>query len=93
MRPAVSAIQIPIDVGLGGILLANMLTAWLEGDPKVLSTEEVVDESQDCRTSPEQTSLHLFTPVDAEPSPPPSGEHRVCDIFVNAQATFERDAQ
>src|SRR5712691_8687236 len=75
MRPAVSALHAPIDVGLGGILLANMLVAWLDGDPKVLPTEEAVDESQDRRTSPEQTSLHLLTPVDAEPSSPPSGEH------------------
>src|SRR5216683_1906743 len=75
MRQAVSAIQMPIDVGLGGILLANMLVAWLDGDAKVLPTGEAVDESQDRRTSPEQTSLHLFTAVDAEPSPSPSGEH------------------
>src|SRR5919109_1341590 len=75
MRQAVSAIQMPIDVALGGILLANMLAAWLDGDPKVLSTEEAVDESQDRRTSPEPTSVHLLTPVDAEPSPPPPGEH------------------
>src|SRR2546426_884207 len=52
-----------------------MLVAWLDGDPKVLSTEEAVDESQDHRASPEQTSLHLFTPVDTGPSSPPSGEH------------------
>ena len=51
MRQAVSAIQMPIDVGLGGILLANMLVAWLDGDPKVLPTGEAVDESQDRRTS------------------------------------------
>src|ERR1700757_4063733 len=75
MRQAVSAIQMPIDVGLGGVLLANMLVAWLDSDSNVLPTGEAVDESQDRRTSPEPTSVHLFTPVDAEPSPPPSGEH------------------
>src|SRR5437016_4095913 len=75
MRPAVSAIQIPIDVGSGGILLANMLVAWLDSDPKVLPTGEAVDESQDRRTSPKQTSVHLLTPVDTEPSSLPSGEH------------------
>src|SRR5579859_90275 len=74
MRPAVSTIP-PIDVGLGGILLANMLVAWLDGDTKVLPTGEAADESQDRRTSPQQTSLHLSTAVDAEPSPSPSGEH------------------
>src|SRR5258708_18650167 len=75
MRKAVSALHTPIDVGLGGVLLANMLVAWLDGHPEVLPIEEATDESQDPATSPEQTSLHLFTPVDAEPSPPPSGEH------------------
>src|SRR6516165_3827366 len=76
MRSAVSAIQMPFDVGLGGVLLANMLVAWLDSDSEVSPTEEAVDESQDHRTSPEATSLHLPTPVDTEPSPPPSGEHR-----------------
>src|SRR3984957_8349494 len=75
MSQALSARQLSIDVGLGGILLANMLAAWLDGDPKVLPAEEAVDESQDHRASPDETSLHLSTPVDAGPSAPPSGEH------------------
>src|SRR5258708_8268746 len=75
MRKAVSALHTPIDVGLGGVLLANMLAAWLDGHPEVLPIEEATDESQDPGTSPEQAGLHLFTPVDAEPSAPPSGEH------------------
>jgi hypothetical protein len=37
MRPAVSALPTPIDVRVGGLLLANMLVAWLDDDPKVLS--------------------------------------------------------
>src|SRR5258708_34519387 len=75
MRKAVSALHTPIDVGLGGVLLANMLVAWLDGHPEVLPIEEATDESQDPGTSPEQAGLHLFTPVDAQPSAPPSGEH------------------
>src|SRR5215813_11015413 len=75
MRKAVSALHTPIDVGLGSVLLANMLAAWLDGHPEVLPIEEATDESQDPGTSPEQAGLHLFTPVDAEPSTPPSGEH------------------
>src|SRR5215472_1522561 len=92
MRPAVSAIPISIDVGLGGILLANMLAAWLDGDPKVLPSGEAVDESQDRGTSPEQTSVHLFAPVDAEPSSPPSGEHGtpVCAAREGAGTGLER---
>jgi hypothetical protein len=38
MRQTVSAIQMPIDVGLGGMLLANMLVAWLDSDSNVLPT-------------------------------------------------------
>src|SRR5260370_26459276 len=75
MPQALSALHTPIDVGLGGVLLANMLVAWLDGDPRILPTGEATDESQDPGTSPEQTGLHLLTPVDTEPSPPPSGEH------------------
>src|SRR6266496_3044869 len=76
MRPALSALHTPIDVGLGGVLLANMLVAWLDGNPTILPTGEATDESQDPGTSPEQTGVHLLTPVDTEPSPPPSGKHR-----------------
>src|SRR5271169_6751538 len=92
MRQAVSTIPISIDVGLGGILLANMLAAWLDGDPEVLSTGEAVDESQDHGTSPEPTSVHLLTPVDTEPSSPPSGEHGtpVCATREGAGPGLER---
>src|SRR6516162_4064052 len=75
MRPAVSALPIPIDVRVGGLLLANMLVAWLDDDPKVSSAGEASHEFQDHRTPPEPTSLRVFTPVDPQPSPPPSGEH------------------
>src|SRR5258708_13701375 len=75
MRKAVSALHTPIDVGLGGVLRAKMVAAWLDGHAEVLPIEEATDESQDPGTSPEQAGLHLFTPVDAEPSAPPSGEH------------------
>src|SRR5512132_406201 len=92
MSQAISALQMPIDVGLGGILLANMLVAWLDSDSQVLPTEEAVDESQNRRTSPEQTSLHLFTPVDAKPSSPPSGEHgtTICTAREGAGTGLER---
>src|ERR671912_2995580 len=76
MHLALSALHTPIDVGLGGVLLANMLAAWLDGNPRILPTGEATDESQDPGTSPEQTGVHLLTPVDTEPSPSPSGEHR-----------------
>src|SRR5215469_9514659 len=92
MRPAVCAIQMSFDVGLGGVLLANMLVAWLDSDSEVSPTEEAVDESQDRRTSPEPTSLHLPTPVDAVPSPSPPGEHRtpVCPAREGGGTGLER---
>src|SRR2546427_7867861 len=97
MRPAVSTLQIPIDVGVGGVVLANMLAAWLDGDSKVLPSGEAVDESPNHGTSPEPTSLHLPAPVDAEPSSPPSGEHAtpVCTAREGAGTGLERipDAQ
>src|SRR5258707_14436519 len=92
MRLAFSALHTPIDVGLGGVLLANMLVAWLDGHPRVLPTGEATDESQDPGTSPEQTGLHLLTPVDTEPSPPPSGEHgaTVCTAREGTGTGLER---
>src|SRR5215467_6346964 len=92
MRPAASGLPTPIDVRVGGLLLANMLLAWLDDDPEVLSTREVSHESQDRRTSPEPTSLRVFTPVDTEPSPPPSGEHgaSVCTAPEGAGTGLER---
>src|SRR5215471_13631995 len=64
-----------INASLGGVLLANMLEGWLDGDPTVLPTVEAADELEDCRTSPKQTGLHLSTSIDAGSSTPPSGEH------------------
>src|SRR5215471_12962678 len=54
-----------IDASLGGVLLANMLEGWLDGDPTVLTTVETADELKDCGTSPKQTGLHLSTSIDA----------------------------
>src|SRR5215469_16316506 len=92
MPPAASALPISIDVRVGGLLLANMLAAWLDDDPKVLSTGEASHESQDHRTSPEPTSLRVFTPVDTVPGPPPSGEHgaSVCTAREGAGTGLER---
>src|ERR671910_611564 len=92
MHLALSALHTPIDVGLGGVLLANMLAAWLDGNPRILPNGEATDESQGSGTSPEQTGVHLLTPVDTEPSPPPSGEHgaTVCTAREGAGTGLER---
>ena len=39
-----SAVYAPIDVELGGVLLANMLVGWLDGDPESSLFVEVADE-------------------------------------------------
>jgi hypothetical protein len=68
-----------------------LVVAWL--DEEVLSTGEgASNESKDRRTSPEPTSLRLFTPVDAQPSPPPLGEHgaSVCTAREGAGTGLER---
>src|SRR5215468_479048 len=92
MRPVTSSMPVPIDVEQGGVLLANMLVAWLDDDLKTLPAGESVDESQDRRTSPEQASLRLPASVDAEPSPPPSGKHGtpVCTPPEGAGTGLER---
>src|SRR5215472_16364162 len=75
MSEALSALRVPIDPGQGGVLLANMLASWLDQNRSWTANAEARDESQDSRTSPPQARLHLPAPVDAGPSPPPSGEH------------------
>src|SRR5216684_6899650 len=75
MSEAQSALHASIDAGLGGVLLANMVEAWLAGNPDCLESVEVADEPQDHRTTPEQTRLHLCAPVDECPGAPPPGKH------------------
>src|SRR6266446_753353 len=75
MIGARAALHPTIDASVGGVLLANMLEGWLDGEPPVLPTMETADELENCRTSSKQTCLHLFTPIDAGSSTPPSGEH------------------
>src|ERR1017187_160226 len=76
MSEALSTLHASLDAGLGGVLLANMVEAWLAGNPDCLAgAVEVTDEPQDHGTAPEQTRLHLCAPVDECPGAPPSGEH------------------
>jgi hypothetical protein len=57
MRESLPALLAPIDVGLGGVLHANVLVGWLDADPRLLPPGEAPDEFQDYRTSPQETSL------------------------------------
>src|ERR1700684_1885443 len=75
MSEAPSALHAPIDAGLGGVLLANMVEAWLAGNPDSLASAEAADEPQDHGTAPEQTGIHLCATVDERSSAPPPGEH------------------
>src|SRR5574341_286207 len=93
MSEVPSALQAPIDAGWGGVLLANMVEAWLAGNPDCLASAEVVaDEPQDHRTTPEQTRLHLCAPVDECPGAPPPGKHGapVCPASDGAGTGLER---
>src|ERR1700736_5474455 len=92
MNQGLAALPAQINTGLSGVLLANMVESWLEDDPHWLATTEAADELQDHRTTPEQTRLHLCTPVDERPSAPPSGEHgtTVCAARDGAGAGLER---
>ncbi len=92
MSTALSALPAPLDAGLGGVLLANMLEAWLASDPHFCTTVEVVDELQDCRTPPQQARLYLSAAVDAGASASPSGEHRaaICSPRDGAAIGLER---
>src|SRR3984893_11234214 len=92
MSEARSALPASINAGLGGVLLANMVDAWLAGNPDCLENVEAADEPQDHRTTPEQTRLHLCAPVDECPGAPPSGKHRapVCTADDGAGTGLER---
>src|SRR6516162_1504862 len=87
-----SALPPAIDAGLGGVLLANMVEAWLAGNPDGVTSAEAADELQDHRTTPEQTGLHLCPPVHAGAGAAPSGEHRasVCAALDGAGTGLER---
>ena len=47
-----SSLTAPIDVELGGVLLANMLEGWLQGNPNFSATAEATDEPQDSHAIP-----------------------------------------
>src|SRR5258708_4926442 len=92
MSEAVSTLQVSIDAGLGGVLLANMVEAWLGGNPDGFSNAEAANELQDNATTPEQTGVHLCPPIDECPGAPPPGEHRapVCTANDGAGNGLER---
>src|SRR6516164_2328071 len=87
-----SALRPAIDAGLGGVLLANMVEAWLVGNPDRVTSVEAANELQDHGTTPEQTGLHLYPPVHAGSGAAPSGEHGapICAARDGAGTGLER---
>src|SRR5882757_2664547 len=92
MNEVLSALHAPIDAGLGGVLLANMVEAWLVGNPDGLASAEAANEFQDRGTTPEQTGLHLCPPIDECPGASPPGKHGapVCTANDGAGPGLER---
>src|SRR5216683_1239535 len=63
MSHAPASPSAPFDRKQGGLLLANMLSAWLDGEPSGEATVEAVYEPQDRGTSPQPIRLCLPAPV------------------------------
>src|ERR1051325_12092567 len=92
MSEVLSALYPQIDAGLGGVLLANMVEAWLVGNSDDVTSVEADSELQNHGTTPEQTGLHLRPPVHAGSGAAPSGEHGtpVCVARDGAGTGLER---
>src|ERR1700730_14209477 len=92
MSEALSALHASVDAGLGGVLLANMVEAWLVGNPDGLTDAEATNELQNHGTTPEQTGLHLCPSVDECPGAPPPGKYgaSVCPADDGAGTGLER---
>src|SRR6516164_7472153 len=92
MSATLTSLDPPFDSQSGGVLLANMIEAWLVAEPSFPATAEVTDELEDHRTSPEQASLYLCPPVDDCSGPLPSGEHGapVCATTEGCGTGLER---
>src|SRR5256885_13554259 len=91
-NPHRSSCCAPMDTQIGGLLLANMLAAWLKSGPGFLSTAETVDEPQDHGTAPAQTGVRVPPPVHPRPSASPSREHGtpVCSARESTGVGLER---
>src|SRR6516225_6387205 len=65
-----------IDPHLAGVLVANMLEAWLTAGSALELSQEDVDEHQDHHAASGQAGIHLYPPVDTGPGAAQSGEYR-----------------
>src|ERR1017187_1688137 len=92
MSESPAAVHEPIDVELGGAFLANMLAAWIDGDPEGVSSLEAADEYHDQRATPEQDRVCVCASVDTGAGSSPSGEHgaSVCSAGESTGHGLER---
>src|SRR5215469_1063170 len=80
------------DVEVGSLLLANMLSAWLDNQVVGKATEAAAYEPpQDHRASPQPVGLCVPPPVNSRPSASPSREHgaSVCVAGESAGTRLE----
>lgn len=71
MSESLPVLEARIDVKLGGVLLANMLSDRLDDNRHSSFSVKAVNEFHDQRAAPEQDRLCLCAPVDAGESPSP----------------------
>src|SRR6516164_7929637 len=76
MSHVLPSVSIRWDVELGSLLLANMLSAWLDNQVVGKATEAAAHEPpQDHRASPQPVGLCVPPPVNSRPSASSSREH------------------
>src|SRR5260363_301229 len=82
-----------VDAQFAGVLIANMLEAWLTAAPALEATEEAMNDHQDHRTALQQTGVHLYPSVDSGPGTASSGEYRtpVCAAGQSVGTGLARD--
>ena len=51
-----------IDPQSAGVLIANMLEAWLTAESALQPSEEAVDEPQDHHATSEQAGVYIYSP-------------------------------
>src|SRR5215831_12831924 len=92
MSHALLAASLPFDVELGSLLVANMLSAWLDNEVVAKATEAAHEPSQNHRASPQPFRLCLPPAINSRPGASPSGEHgtSVCVARESAGTGLER---
>src|SRR5215469_1439167 len=92
MSHALLAASLPFDVELAGLLVANMLSAWLDNEVVGKATETAHEPSQNHRASPQPVRLCLPPAVNPWPSASPSREHgtSVCAARESTGTGLER---